>query len=633
MSTSEIAKLESRWRENRQGLTFAPLAEAYRKMKEPQRALEILGEGLALHPDYIPASIVLGRCHLDLGDDAAAEAAFGRVLALDGENVIALKALADITERHLRFDESENWLRQLLVIDRSNDEARAQLTRVEDSRRNTIGVVRDETGAAADTSAEDDTGEMLAASSAERPAEAPEPDSAPVEPDDAGHDFEPVDAVPEAPAEQDHAPHAAWLAFDTADAAQGVGSTEPQELLPSDVAAPELAAPASPDFESPLDMSDSLIPVQHADELELRSSGASEFQSPDASADLALSPVLADAERSDAFGAIDLPPDALEDDDFAADDGLADELVANELVATDGPSTAGFGGDDGLGDDLTDDGLSDDLDDDEIPADAILEPLDTADEPVPHEWTPMSADQEVEADSWAGQATGWPDAPDASTPSEEPSAETPPAQAESADDSPVVPDAEPDLVVTESMAELYLRQGHAHDALTIYRELYLRRPDDARLRNRVTELETAQAAADPGEPEVPVYSAGAGGRSVAALFQDLLAARPAPASWAPLGSAPASATGPAAAPGGATADGSEGEPTRPADDRLSLSAVFGDDSSPVPPAISTAQAGDGMSFDAFFDATPTAEPAPRRAAARDDDDLDQFHAWLQNLKR
>ena len=37
-------------------------------------------------------------------------------------------------------------MRQLLVIDRSNDDARAQLTRVEDSRRNTIGVVRDESG-------------------------------------------------------------------------------------------------------------------------------------------------------------------------------------------------------------------------------------------------------------------------------------------------------------------------------------------------------------------------------------------------------------------------------------------------------------------------------------------------------
>ena len=63
MATSEIAKLESRWRENPQGLTFAPLAEAYRKLKDPARALEILRPGLERHPDYIPANIVLGRCH------------------------------------------------------------------------------------------------------------------------------------------------------------------------------------------------------------------------------------------------------------------------------------------------------------------------------------------------------------------------------------------------------------------------------------------------------------------------------------------------------------------------------------------------------------------------------------------
>ena len=115
MSTSEIAKLESRWRDNPQGLTFAPLAEAYRKQKDPRRALEILQPGLERHPDYIPANIVLGRCHWDLGDLEAAERAFTHVLALDGENVIALKALADITERQSRPFESERWLETLLV--------------------------------------------------------------------------------------------------------------------------------------------------------------------------------------------------------------------------------------------------------------------------------------------------------------------------------------------------------------------------------------------------------------------------------------------------------------------------------------------------------------------------------------
>jgi tetratricopeptide (TPR) repeat protein len=115
MSSSEIAKLETRWQENPQGLTFAPLAEAYRKMREPARALEVLAEGLGRHPDYIPASIVLGRCHLDLGNGAEAEAAFRRVLELDDENAIALRALADLAEQQGRLAEAAGRLQELLL--------------------------------------------------------------------------------------------------------------------------------------------------------------------------------------------------------------------------------------------------------------------------------------------------------------------------------------------------------------------------------------------------------------------------------------------------------------------------------------------------------------------------------------
>ena len=110
MALSETEKLERRYAENPQGLTFAPLAEVHRKSGDTARALELLRPGLTLHPDYLPASIVLGRCHLDLGELPAAETAFKHVLDLDAENVIALKALADIAERMFRFDDAELML-------------------------------------------------------------------------------------------------------------------------------------------------------------------------------------------------------------------------------------------------------------------------------------------------------------------------------------------------------------------------------------------------------------------------------------------------------------------------------------------------------------------------------------------
>jgi hypothetical protein len=135
MAATEIEKLERRYAENPQGLTFAPLAEVHRKNGEVARALELLRAGLELHPNYIPASIVLGRCHWDQGDLPAAEAAFSHVLRLDDENVIALKSLADVSERLERFTEAQRWLNRLISIDRSNEEARQQLARIEAARQ------------------------------------------------------------------------------------------------------------------------------------------------------------------------------------------------------------------------------------------------------------------------------------------------------------------------------------------------------------------------------------------------------------------------------------------------------------------------------------------------------------------
>ena len=191
-----------------------------------------------------------------------------------------------------------------------------------------------------------------------------------------------------------------------------------------------------------------------------------------------------------------------------------------------------------------------------------------------------------------------------------------------------------DLVVTESMAELFLRQGHRAEALRVYRELYRRDRDDLGLREKVDELETALAAEANAAavPAPPSYKSADASRSVAALLSGILAARPAdpPAGWADAAApAPLSPEAPPAAPPG------EAAPTRPASDHLSLSAIFGEEGSPVPPATPGAAVpgDDGISFDAFFGGEQAGGAARARGSSREDDDLDQFHAWLQNLKR
>jgi hypothetical protein len=128
-------------------------------------------------------------------------------------------------------------------------------------------------------------------------------------------------------------------------------------------------------------------------------------------------------------------------------------------------------------------------------------------------------------------------------------------------------------------------------------------------------------------PSTPYAARVSGGTSVRDVMRSILAARPGERGPAPAAFMPASDAGTRPA-----------EPTRPAQDSISLSDVFGDEGAASPPAYRAPRvpaADKGVSFDEFFDApaephTSGVRPRGPRPPA---DDLDQFHSWLQNLKR
>ncbi|HET8625711.1 MAG TPA: tetratricopeptide repeat protein [Gemmatimonadales bacterium] len=596
MSTSEIAKLESRWRDNPQGLTFAPLAEAYRKQKDARRALEILVPGLERHPDYIPANIVLGRCHWDLNDLEAAETAFARVLTLDGENVIALKALADIAERLSRPQEAERWLETLLAIDRSNDEARDQLVRIRTVQ--SLSPHIDTPAALAGEEVEPATGGRAGPLdgvagvvpsdelSVEREPEMPPPPTI-LAPDP--QTFSPPLSSDPFPSIADHiagsdysepseAGRTGWGSSGdsefarepapVADSGEGSDSFEP---FPADADDGDRAAPPSPRVGFTQDDPPFTPPstgteadgfrFERAEEIVLNPSGGTEFQTPDAAHDLR----SADAESSG-----------------VTEDGAGELEPQLPLEPTCG-------------------------DNGEPASDSGDEP-----EPAPPSAPPLGY-----------QAY------------EVPAADLLPAGEPAAAQS-VEPDtAEPDLVVTETMAQVFLRQGHVVEALAVYRELSSRDPGSERLRERVAELEARRAALAAPPPRPSFLARDTGGQSLGSFFSALLAARP--------------ASGPAGSGdgfGGVELSPETAPATRPAEEPLSLGSVFGEDPPAMAPAVPPvgaeappgATGGAAVSFDDFFAGAQVPAPAPTaptRAPRRvkHDDDLDQFHTWLQGLKR
>jgi tetratricopeptide (TPR) repeat protein len=298
MATSEIEKLERRYAENPHGLTFAPLAEVHRKIGDVPRALELLTAGLELHPNYIPASIVLGRCHQDQGDLAAAEAAFAHVLRLDDENVIALKSLADINERQERYAEAETWLRRLVAIDRSNDEAREQLQRVETARQSGAGKESASSSPPEAVAAE----EAAPAAALEMIDLTPEPGELPEEPAavqevEEVHEVRPeilaAEPAPEPEPKRPNIeiiyepPQPAQVVSDEASAASSDGSPEPDEARRADdnEGVQPLPGLISAEFQPPLEAIGGLG-VETSEDVVLEVSGNSEFSVPDASEDL-----------------------------------------------------------------------------------------------------------------------------------------------------------------------------------------------------------------------------------------------------------------------------------------------------------------------------------------------------------
>lgn len=96
----EIRELCSLFRSERDpdGRVFAPLADAYRRAGDLDRAAELLREGLAGRRDFVPGHVVSGWVRRDQGDVVGAALAFRAALALDAKNTEALAGLAELGE-------------------------------------------------------------------------------------------------------------------------------------------------------------------------------------------------------------------------------------------------------------------------------------------------------------------------------------------------------------------------------------------------------------------------------------------------------------------------------------------------------------------------------------------------------
>ena len=521
--TSEIDKLEARYRDNPKGRNFAPLADAYRKAGLIDNAVELCQNGLKLHPDYVSAYIVYARCLVDKKDDAGAQGVFKQVLDLDRENIIALRGLAELAERTGKYDEAVEWLSRLLNADPMNGDAAEALARAKGK----------------------------AAASPAAPAAATTPMTKP--------DF-------------------------------AVEHEEPVETKLS-------AAPSGDveNFENPISFNPNAHAAAKADGLEVQED-------------------------------VELNPQQIEQVEI---EGLArTQYEGSGMFKLDAPEPAAGGAGPDLDEALPQVDLPLIMPDDEPRAARPPAPLAPPPPPVSHA-APSRLPAAVALSDDDGAA-----------------------------DTAALSRAEP--VVTETMAELYLKQGHQQDALRVYQALLAQRPTDAKLKQKVEQLASGGKKSS--------------GVSAQAFLKGIWSGKGARAAGVKIDSQrEPQSTLAAAFDVAGPASARLGEPSRPAQDHISLDSVFGEEASrhgptsqadaaphgSAPVAAPSADGGDGsktggFSFDEFFaggkagagEPSGAAEAAsPRTPGAsrtsgggrtqrppEDEAEADQFQQWLKKLK-
>lgn len=131
--SEELRNLIERFKRASDSRLFAPLADAYRKNGEFDKAIELLERGLERYPRYASARVILGKCYYDKGATERAKAEFLHVIEFDGENMVALKFLGDILLAEDKRNEAADCYRRLLAVDPTNEEVARTLKEMEAS--------------------------------------------------------------------------------------------------------------------------------------------------------------------------------------------------------------------------------------------------------------------------------------------------------------------------------------------------------------------------------------------------------------------------------------------------------------------------------------------------------------------
>lgn len=455
-----IAELERKFAENPRRY-FAALANEFRKLGDLDRAIELCESHLAEQRNHLSGHVVLAQALVDAGRESDAWDPLHTALDLDPENFIALRLIGELSAQVGDVEHARTFFFRALEIEPRNDQL---LTAVKNLSPRPAA----------------------AAESVEPPAADAALGAAPREPkDDAWGDVTPLSGLESS------------TAFEAVEAAEPVAEEPPTAAVVEVSATPEPSATPPGEQETGateqerVEEQDATYAVAESRVAEVSATRLVANEDQEVAAE---GPPVRERESEEPV--LDSPAVATPAHGDPFSDWLPSADSAVEPAAEeDWMSAAGSVASEGAGDTGA------------APEEPRSKSYDY------HEWLPPLPSDGTDTAVVPGVAdepAAVPGAANPTAPAQVPEAAEPTADAAelqraaepelAADESPPRADdveARP-MLASETMADLYLQQGHVSLAVEVLRELVASRPEDERLRARLAEVGRA-AAAPPRE--------------------------------------------------------------------------------------------------------------------------------------
>ena len=127
----EIEKLGEKLAKDPSSKLFLPLAEEYAKGGMFEEALTVLKDGLKYHPAYVSARVALGKVYLKKGLLKEALDELKKVISANPDNILVHKKLAEVHQKLGNIQDAIKSCNTVLLLNPRDEEIRAMLKQLE----------------------------------------------------------------------------------------------------------------------------------------------------------------------------------------------------------------------------------------------------------------------------------------------------------------------------------------------------------------------------------------------------------------------------------------------------------------------------------------------------------------------